>query len=105
MSKIELDSLMLADQRDGLFEYGEHAEAEQIDFDNPQIGAIVLVPLDHHPAWHGGRFERHEFIERLRRDHHAAAVLAEMARNTLYLAHQLDQHPDVRRVGVNAAAS
>ena len=43
-----------------VLEHGHHAEAEQIDLDDAQIGAIVLVPLDDDAARHGGGFQRHD---------------------------------------------
>src|SRR5438105_12424152 len=37
-----------------------HAEAEQIYFYDPQIFAIILVPLGHDPAGHGCVLQWHE---------------------------------------------
>ena len=104
MREIDFDALMRANHRDRLFQRRQHPEAEQIDLDDAEVGAVVLVPLNHDAAGHRGRFERHDLVERLRGNHHAAAMLAEMARQTLNLAHQLDQHHDARRLGIDAAA-
>ena len=104
MREIDLDALVRADHRNRLLQRGEHPEPEQIDLDDAEIGAVVLVPLNHHPAGHRGRLERHDFIERLRGDHHAAAMLPEMARQALNFAHEIDQHPDSRRFRIDAAA-
>ena len=42
----------------------------------PEVGAVVLVPLDDDAAGHRRRLERHDLVEPPRRDHHAAGVLA-----------------------------
>ena len=99
MSEVDRDAVMPADDRDRLFEHGEHPEPEQINFDDPEVGAVLLVPLDDDAAGHRGGLQRHDLVERARADHHPAAVLAEMARETLEPAHQLDQHPHSRRSG------
>ena len=66
-----------------LFEHRHHAEAEQVHLDDAEIGAIFFVPLHHHAAGHGGGLQRHHGIERALADHHAAGVLAEVARQVL----------------------
>ena len=104
MREIDLDSFVRADHRDRLFQRGQHPESEQIDLDDAEVGAVVLVPLNHHAAGHRGRLERDDLIERLRGDHHAAAMLPEMARHALNLAHEIDQHHDSRRFRIDAAA-
>ena len=78
-------------QRDHLFEHRHHAEPQQIDFDDAQIGAIFFVPLDHDAARHGGGLERHDRIELALADHHAAGVLAQMARQVLHGDIQLEE--------------
>ena len=80
VGQIDLDALVLPDERDRLLERGEHAEAEEVDLDEAQVGAVVLVPLDDVAARHGGGLERHHLVEPAGRDHHAARVLAEVAR-------------------------
>ena len=70
-------------QLEALFEHRHHAEAEQVHLDDAEIGAILFIPLHHHPAGHGGRLQRHHGIERALADHHAAGVLAEVARQVL----------------------
>ncbi len=105
MRQIDLDALVRADHRDCLFQRGQHPESEQINLDDTEIGAVVLVPLNNHAAGHRGRLERNDFIQRLRGDHHAAAMLSEMARDALNPAHQLDQHPDSRSFRIDAPTS
>ena len=60
-------------------------EAEQIDFDDPHVGAVVLVPLDDDAIGHRGVFERDDLVEASLADHHAAGMLAEVARQILDL--------------------
>ena len=67
-----------------IFEHGHHAEAEQIDFNDAHVGAILFIPLHDHAAGHGGGLERHDGIELSLADDHAAGVLAEMAWHILH---------------------
>ena len=69
---------------------------EQIDLDDAEGGAVVLVPLDHHPARHGGRLQRHDVVEPAGGDHHPARVLAEMARQILHARPQGGERADAR---------
>ena len=61
-----------------------HAEAEQIDLDDAEIFAVVLVPLRDDAAGHRGIFQRHEGAELVLANDHAARVLAEMTRQALH---------------------
>ena len=83
MRQVHFFAVGLADQLDGFFEHGHHAEAEQVHFDDAHIGAIFLVPLHDHAAGHGGGLERDDGIELALADHHAAGMLAEVARQIL----------------------
>ena len=85
MSEIDIDAFIRADERDHFFDRREHAEAEEVDFDDAKVGAVVFVPLDHDPAGHGCRLQRHDFIETPFRHHHTAGVLAEVTRQILNL--------------------
>src|SRR5207237_1047740 len=102
---VHVDALVLPDGRDRLLERGEHAEPEEVDLDEAQVGAVVLVPLDDVAPRHRGGLERHHLVEPAGRDHHAARMLAEMARQALHLAHELDQEPDARRLRIDAAGA
>src|SRR5581483_3049684 len=84
-------------------EHREHAESQEIDLDDAEVGAILLIPLDHHATRHGGGFQRHDLIERSGADHHPAAMLAQMARQTLHPLHDRGEHPDARRLGIDSA--
>jgi hypothetical protein len=67
-----------------VFEYGHHAEAEQVDLDEAHVGAVFLVPLDDGAAGHGGALEGDDAVEHAGADDHAAGVLAEMAGQVLH---------------------
>ena len=79
VGEVDLHSLVLADHGDHLFESGHHAETEEVDLDQPEIGAVVLVPLDHRPPLHRRGLQRHHLVETPVGDDHAAGVLAEVA--------------------------
>src|SRR5215472_13610753 len=81
--QIDFLVVVVANQPDRIFEHGHHAQAEQIDFDDAEIGAVVLVPLHDYASGHGGRLQGDHRIERALADHHAAGVLAEMTRQIL----------------------
>ena len=84
MREIYFFVVVIANQFDGVFEHGHHAEAEQIDFDDAHVGAVFFVPLHDDAAGHGGGFQRNDGIELSLADDHAAGVLAEMARQVLH---------------------
>ena len=84
MREVDFFVIVVANEFDGIFEHGHHAEAEQIDFDDAHVGAIFFVPLHDDAAGHGGGFERDDGIELSLADDHAAGVLAEMARHVLH---------------------
>ena len=80
MREIHFFVVGIANETDGIFEHGHHAEAEQIHFDDSHVGAIFFVPLDNNSSGHGGGFERNDGIELAFADDHASGVLAEVAR-------------------------
>ncbi len=71
-------------------------EAEQVHFDESEIGAVILIPLHDDAARHGGRFERHYGIELSLADDHTAGVLAEVARQILHARIKLEEFSDAR---------
>ncbi len=77
--EVDLDALVGADHGDRLLERGQHAEAEEVDLDQPEVGTVVLVPLDDCPPGHRRRLQRHHLVEPAVGDDHAARVLAEVA--------------------------
>ena len=76
--------VVLADEFEAVFDDGHHAEAEQIDFDDAEVGAVFLVPLHDDAAGHGGGLEGNDAVELALADDHAAGVLAEVARHVLH---------------------
>ncbi len=93
---------MIADQLEAILENGHHAESEEIDFDDAEIGAVFLVPLHDDAAGHGGGFERNDVIETSLADDHAAGVLAEMARHVLQGYDDIEKFADLQVVEVEA---
>jgi hypothetical protein len=79
-----------------------HPEAEQVDLDDAHVGAVVLVPLHDHASGHGGVFERHHRVELPLADHHAARMLAEMARQILHLVPQPREQADAIGIQIEA---
>ena len=104
MGEVDFDPFALAHQRDRLLQHRHHPKPQQIDLDDPEVGAVLLVPLDHHSPRHRGRLQRHDLVERPRANHHPAAMLPEMTRQVLDLAHQRDQPGKARRLDVDTAA-
>ncbi len=88
------------DQFERILQGGHHAEAQQIHLHDAHVGAVVLVPLDDHAAGHGGGLERHTGVEAALTDHHAAGMLAEMAREILNLAPEPGEQLHVLRVPI-----
>ena len=76
---------------EGLLNDGHHAKAEEIDLDDAEVLAVVLVPLDHDATRHGGRLQRDDGVETGRAKDHAAAVLPEVSRQAVCLTIELKQ--------------
>ncbi len=88
------------DERDRVLQDGHHAEAQQIDLDDPHGGTVVLVPLDHDAPGHAGVLERHHLVEPSPADHHAAGMLPQVARQVLHPAPERAECLDPRIGGV-----
>ena len=56
----KLAAVMLLDQGEALADAGEHAEAEHIDFKQPERIEVVLVPFDEGAVLHGGVADGHD---------------------------------------------
>ena len=96
---------VLADQVEAFANGGQHAQRQAIDFEDAQLVEIVLVPLDHRAAFHGGVFDRHQLAQRALGHHHAADVLPQMARKADQLAHQAQQPAADVRLRIDAAGA
>ena len=81
---------------------GQRAQAEEVELHQTDRLDIVLVVLGDHAAAAGFAVQRGEIGERGRRDHHAAGVLAGVAREVFQAQRQVDQRVGVLvlRVGV-----
>ena len=69
----------------------EHAEAEQVDLDDAEVGAVLLVPLHDATIDHARRLDRHHLVEPTCGDHDAARVLTEVTRQAAHPTHQLEE--------------
>ncbi len=90
MRQINFFILMIADEPERIFQHRHHPQTEQVHFDDAQIGAVFFIPLQHNSARHGRRFQRHDRIKLSLADHHAAGMLAEVARQILHRNTQLE---------------
>ena len=94
--------VLAVDQRERILNDRHHPEAEEIDFDDAHVGAVVLVPLHDDAAGHAGVFERDDGVELTLADDHAAGMLAEMPRQILNFAPQPREQPHAIRVQIQA---
>ncbi len=76
---------MFGDEVDHVVQRREHAEAEQIEFDEPDGGAVVLVPLQDGATGHACPFDGDDIGDGTVADHHPARVDSEVSRKTLDL--------------------
>ena len=60
----------------------EHAEREHVHLEQAERVQVVLVPFDDRAVRHRGVLDRHEAREPVARDHEAAGVLREVARES-----------------------
>ena len=81
---------------------GHHSEAEQVNLDDAEIGAVLFVPLNDCATGHRGAFQRHNVIQLSLADHHASAVLSEVARQVSNPHRELDVFGDTRMANVEA---
>ena len=100
--QIDRLAVVRGNQFKAILEHGHHAQAEQVHLDDAQVGAVFLVPLDDRAAGHGSALQRHHVIQLPLADHHAARVLAEMARQVLNAHAELKILGDARMLNVEA---
>ena len=74
---------MATNQGDRFLEGGEHAEAQQVDLDDSEIGAVVFIPLYDVSIDHGRGLYGYDLVEATRCDHDSPTVLTEMSREPL----------------------
>ncbi len=102
VSQVDVDAFRRTDHRDHILERRQHAQTQQIDLDQPEVGAVVLVPLDDRSTLHGGGFQRNDLIEASPGDDHAARVLPEMTRKVVDFFPQAFEQPDAPGPGIEA---
>ncbi len=100
LAEIDLFVPVIADELEAVFENGHHAEPEEIDFHNAEVGAVFLVPLHDDAARHRCGFERHDVVEAPLGHDHAAGVLAEMAREILQRDYDVEKFADLQVVEI-----
>ena len=100
--QIEIDALMLSQEVESLLHAGQHPKGEDVDLHELEGVDVVLVPFDHLPVDHGGRFDRHEVVETVVGEDEAAGMLAEMARRAHELAGEIERQAQssVRKIEV-----
>ncbi len=104
--QVDLDAVMRLDEVDAQVEGGEHAQAEEVDLDQADGGAVVLVPLENAPVLHAAPLDGADLDDRPVADDHAAGVDAEMPREALDLLRQVDHRlGDVVVLGVGQAVA
>ena len=87
-------------QVERLADAGEHPEREDIDLHQPQRVDIVLVPFDEGAVLHRAVMDRHGLVEPVLRQHEAADVLRQMAREFEQPVDQPTQPRDLGIVGI-----
>ncbi len=91
-----VSAVVRIDEVERLADAGEHAERQHIHLEHAERVDVVLVPLDVGAVLHGGVEHRHGLVEAAARQHEAADVLGEMAREADQRARQPDRLPQHR---------
>jgi hypothetical protein len=82
----------------------QHAERQHIHLEQAEVVQIILVPLDDRALRHGRILDRHQHGQRLARDHEAADMLGQMARQTDQLPGQCNEPPHHGDSGIKPAS-
>ncbi len=96
---------MLAQEVEGLADAGEHAERQHVDLHDAERVDVVLVPFDEGAVGHRRVADGHGLVEPAARQHEAADMLGEVAREADDLHGESHRPPDhgVRRVEAGLA--
>ena len=89
---------------EGIFHGREHAQPEEVDFDNTEVFAVVLVPLQDGAPGHGGGLERDDLIEPVVTKDHAAGMLSEVTGGVENVVIELQECVEAGMVGGNSGA-
>ena len=65
--QVNLLAVVARNQFDAVLEHGHHAQAEQVHFDEAEVGAVFLVPLHNGAAGHGGALDGDDAVEHAQR--------------------------------------
>ena len=95
--EVDLDLLVGADEVDREVQHRQHAQPEQVELHEARRRAVVLVPLEHRPAFHARPLDRAELHERAVGHHHAAGMDAEVAREVDHLGRERERERRDRR--------
>ncbi len=88
--QIDRRPLVGGDQVNRTMQRFEHPQAQQVELDQADRRAVVLVPLQHAAVGHRRPLDRADVDHRPVADHHAAGVDAQMTREALQLRRQVD---------------
>ena len=91
---------MALDQIEALADGGQHAERQHVDLEHAERVDVVLVPFEEGAIRHGAVVDRHGLVEALAREHEAAHVLGEVAREAKQRVGERDRLADGRVGGV-----
>ena len=92
--------VMLRNQDKRFLNHGHHAQTQQIHFDDPHVGTVFFIPLDHSSARHGGSFQRYHTIQLALAYHHASGVLTEMPWQILNTHAKLEKFADMQVLNI-----
>ena len=81
-----------------ILKHRHHAQAQEIDFHDPHVLTVVLVPLGHAAIGHGGIFQGHDGIQLSLTNDHASGMLPQVTRQPVDGLVEADQgfEPRVR---------
>ena len=100
--QIHLFPVVIADQRNRIFQHRHHSQPQQVHLDDAHVGAIFLVPLHDDAAGHGRGFQRNDGIKLPLADDHTAGVLPQMTRQVLHRDAKLEELAHARMPQVKA---
>ena len=100
--KVDAGVVVARDHLDRILEHGHHAQAEQINLDETEIGAVFLVPLNDSAARHRCALNGHNVVEQAGADDHAAGVLTEMAWQVFESHTEIEIEGDARMAYIEA---
>ena len=89
-----VDAVGAAQEIQAATQAGQHAEAQHVDLHQAEDVDVVLVPLDEGAVRHRRVADRHGLVEAVAREHEAADVLGEVAREADERGREVEGLPD-----------